>query len=262
MNRSRLGWLLAALALLGAGAWGLSAPSLPPGQASARADTLLARLAAEPGQSVAAGHLYPHHAWLQLLDPSARLPRSFDVDYVALSALHAYARSCDAADRPAPAPGLHKLFAFEAARCGHAPLSKTFFDRPPWLHPGGGSFVWRARELDAAYASPDFYAANLGGMHVLELADPALQNGLGPVDDEPRPRDIRCDGGCGRWAGSRRLLAGAVVRRTPPLWSPHSGARVPNVATVSREPALKTGVGPPGLGSMAPRRSDDPPNSG
>lgn len=159
-----------ALALVVAGgrlAW-LTRPAPDAEAAEAVAMDALRRLDATPAPIVVdLEALFPGGAWLQLTDPALVLPQSHTLPFAAWRALN------DCAEAAPTMPALRKAATWRGFACGVRPeLPADYFDRGPWMHPSGASYVAlalaRGGRFDAA-----FREAHLGGLHAAELEDAA-----------------------------------------------------------------------------------------
>ncbi len=162
--------VVAALILIGAGArlaW-LAGPAPSPGTAEALATDALRRLDAAPTPTmVDLEALFPGGAWLELTDPALMLPQSHTLPFAAWRALS------DCAEAAPATLALRKAATWRDFACGLRPdLPAGFFDRGPWMHPSGASYVAlamaRGERFDAA-----FLEAQSGRLHAAELGDAA-----------------------------------------------------------------------------------------
>jgi hypothetical protein len=103
----------------------------------------------------------------------------------ALRAAYGYARTCDPAafahgDLPV-GEDLAKAIAWTSFLCSGSAApwpSDAFFATPPWLHPGGGTYVGRAAALGRPETTDAWLAAHRRQLHIDELAHLAAQHRL------------------------------------------------------------------------------------
>jgi signal transduction histidine kinase len=108
------------------------------------------------------GALVPRIEGAQLLDPEAALPSSQRYSRDELRALVAYARACGPA--PAVSGELSKTLAWHRFECGQGELPVDFFEAPPFMHPGGMSFV----ALGAERFGREWLAEHQRFLHITE----------------------------------------------------------------------------------------------
>lgn len=107
----------------------------------------------------------------ELMDPEKTLPGFHRYDFNALRQVYDLAASCDPKrDQPVQSLELEKARTFASFLCGlTAALPAGFFDKPPYMHPTGRSYV----ALAASSGRPEFQAeawlaAHQGKLHALE----------------------------------------------------------------------------------------------
>ncbi len=169
MMRLTLSVLLVSLALAGASAlvyWRSAA--FEEGDLAARAGRVTAdfRRAHGPRAGVGASALLAGRTEAELVDPSRTLPRFHEYPREEVDALHQYAQDCRTrrADRGG---ALSKAWAWHSFVCGGR-LAPGFFDRAPWMHPSGRSYVRLAFETGTF--SREWLESHRARAHVLELA--------------------------------------------------------------------------------------------
>jgi signal transduction histidine kinase len=160
-----------------AGALWLSLGTPPPGPSGSgeALDALLAQFAAgtKPVATVRLAALLPAAEPDTLLDPAGMLPAFHALPFEEAAALARAVAACRfPPDRPLADRALVKAAEWHRFLCGDAPApAAEWFARPPYLHPGGGSYVKRAHATARApFREAGWIERHLAYAHASEWA--------------------------------------------------------------------------------------------
>lgn len=145
--------------------------------AFAHADEARARFLAErtPSWELSLADLPQFQVADELVRPESALPNSHQYPYAQITALFRYEKSCHSVEvRAVRDPTLAKALRWHQFRCGERDLPVNFFERAPFLHPGGSSYVVLALDLERQMFKGDWAKRHARYAHVLEMSHPAL----------------------------------------------------------------------------------------
>ncbi len=139
---------------------------------------------AELGEQLSLKDLLKLRSSSDLIFPEKFFPQLSELD-PAIQTLIADGNSCNEAQaKPNQSSAVQKLIEWTQFNCGQTvQLPNDFFERPPYLHPLGGSWVlFASHSGNSLFKSPDWMTAHLKWTHLLELSEFTSSNSLTPLE--------------------------------------------------------------------------------